>query len=233
MKKRQEKLLKLIVKEYVKTAEPISSQYLSEKYNLDICPATIRLDMAELTESDYLLKPHTSSGRIPTEKAYRFFIRKISEPKLSQNTEKKIEKIFEKKEKENVAHDLGRFLSNTSKNVSLLFFGEEATWQGLSLLFSQPEFYDLHEVLDFTRAFENIFESLRGGIDMDFDDFFKEEDVKVFIGRDNPFFRNDDLSLVFSNWEEGSIGILGPTRMDYLRNIALIKKAKDLLNRSF
>jgi transcriptional regulator of heat shock response len=189
MEKRQEKLLKLIVKEYVKTAEPISSQYLSEKYNLDICSATIRLDMAELTEGGYLLKPHTSSGRVPTEKAYRFFIRKISEPKLSQNTEKKIEKIFEKKEKENVAHDLGRFLSSTSKNVSLLFFGEEATWQGLSLLFSQPEFYDLHEILDFTRAFEDIFESLRMGVEMDFDDFFEEEeenddDVKVFIGKE-------------------------------------------------
>lgn len=232
MNERQKKILKLIVKEYVKTAEPVSSQYLSGRYNLDISPATIRLDMVQLTEEGYLSQPHTSAGRVPTEKAYHFFIEEISEPKLPSLVEKNIEKIFANKEKEKKLEELGKFLSSTSKNVSLLFFQEAMIWQGLSMIFSQPEFYELGEVLEFTKAFEEIYDSIREGLFGD-QDFLKEEDIKVFIGKENPFVPTEDLSFVMGGWDEGLIGILGPRRMDYQRNIALIKKAKDLLQDSF
>jgi transcriptional regulator of heat shock response len=230
MNKRQEKLLKLIVKEYIKAAEPISSQYLSKKHDLGVCSATVRLDMAELTEEGYLLQPHTSSGRIPTEKAYHFVIENVSEPKLPSLVEEKIETIFSKKDKENTLEELGKFLSSVSKNVSLLMFQEAMIWQGLSLIFSQPEFYDMEEVLDFTKAFEEVYCGFRERLSGAEEDLFeKGEEIKVFIGKENPFAPVDDLSLVMSGLDEGIIGILGPRRMDYQKNIALVKKAKDLL----
>jgi heat-inducible transcriptional repressor len=234
MNKRQEKILKLVVKEYIKTAEPVSSQYLTEKYNLDVSSATIRSDMVDLTEEGYLLQPHTSAGRVPTEKAYHFFIKEISEPKLPSPVEKKIEKIFLENKKDNTLEELGKFLSLVSKNVSLLFFQEAMIWQGLSLIFSQPEFYELNEVLEFTKAFEEIYDSLRDNL-FETEDFFQDskEDIKVFIGKENPFVPVEDLSLVMGGWDEGIIGILGPRRMDYYRNIALIKKAKKLIQDSF
>ena len=230
MNKRQEKLLNIIVKEYIKAAEPISSQYLSKKHDLGVCSATVRLDMAKLTEEGYLSQPYTSAGRIPTEKAYHFVIENISEPKLPSLIEKKIENIFSKKDKENTLEELGKFLSLVSKNVSLLMFQEAMIWQGLSLIFSQPEFYEMDEVLDFTKAFEEIYGGFRERLFGAEDNLFEGgEDVKVFIGKENPFVPVDDLSLVMSDWEKGIIGILGPRRMDYQKNIALIKKAKDLL----
>lgn len=71
---RQEKILNSLIKEYIDRAEPISSDLLKEKSNLDISPATIRNDLQELTKQGYIEQPHTSAGRVPTEKGYRFFI---------------------------------------------------------------------------------------------------------------------------------------------------------------
>lgn len=72
--KRQEKILDLLIKEYIDKAEPISSELLKKKSGLDVSPATIRNDLQELTEMGYINQPHTSAGRIPTEKGYRYFI---------------------------------------------------------------------------------------------------------------------------------------------------------------
>ena len=75
--RRQEQLLNALIQEYISTAEPVGSIHLKKSINLDVCPATIRNDLQELTEAGYIAQPHTSAGRIPTEKAYRFFVEKI------------------------------------------------------------------------------------------------------------------------------------------------------------
>lgn len=72
MTDRQQKILKLIVKEYIDSPKPVSSQVLAR--NLGLSSATLRNEMMELEKTGYLNQPHTSAGRIPTEKAYRFFI---------------------------------------------------------------------------------------------------------------------------------------------------------------
>ena len=73
MEKRPALILKLLTEEYIKTAMPVASQTLVEKYGLDFSPATVRNDLAELEEGGYIQQPHTSAGRIPTELAYRYF----------------------------------------------------------------------------------------------------------------------------------------------------------------
>lgn len=74
---RQEKLLDFLIKEYISTAEPVSSLALKKVTDLDVCGATIRNDLQELTKQGYIEQPHTSAGRIPTKKAYRHFAEKI------------------------------------------------------------------------------------------------------------------------------------------------------------
>ncbi len=219
-----------IVKEYVRTAESVSSQVLYKKYNFNASSATLRLDMAELTERGYLIQPHTSAGRIPTEKGYHFYIQKISSPKLPINIESQLEKVFEHERKEDVLNELGRMLSIVSRNVSFLFFEESLIWQGLSFLFSQPEFYSREEVLEFAKIYDEFKDRLIE-LEQFLDDY--EQDIKVLIGKENPLLPSKDLSFIFGEWEEGLIGILGPRRMDYRKNIALIKKAKDLLDKNF
>lgn len=71
---RQKTLLLLIIRDYIEAAQPIGSKRLAEHYNISLSPATIRNEMAALTEMGYLRQPHTSAGRVPTEDGYRYFV---------------------------------------------------------------------------------------------------------------------------------------------------------------
>jgi heat-inducible transcriptional repressor len=75
--RRQKLILTLIIHDYIETAQPVGSQSLLERYNLDVSSATVRNAMSELTESGYLRQPHTSAGRVPTEEGYRYFVRQL------------------------------------------------------------------------------------------------------------------------------------------------------------
>ena len=97
MTERQEKILELIVKDYVKNSKPVSSKSLAQK-KFGVSSATLRNEMMELEGAGYLSQPHTSAGRIPTEKAYRFFIN-LSENKNEvpvRIDEQSSEDVFEK-----------------------------------------------------------------------------------------------------------------------------------------
>ena len=74
---RQEKLLNFLVKEYVDTAEPVGSLALKKISDLDVSAATIRNDLQELTKQGFIEQPHTSAGRIPTKKAYKYIADKL------------------------------------------------------------------------------------------------------------------------------------------------------------
>ena len=97
MTERQQKILELIVKDYVKNSKPVSSKLLTQK-KLGLSSATLRNEMMGLEQTGYLNQPHTSAGRIPTEKAYRFFIN-LSESKTevpAKIDEQSSEDVFEK-----------------------------------------------------------------------------------------------------------------------------------------
>jgi heat-inducible transcriptional repressor len=87
---RQKKLLLLIVRDYIDTAQPVGSQRLVEQYNLDMSSATIRNEMAALTEMGFLRQPHTSAGRVPSEDGYRYFVTQLMHqvelPEATQHT---------------------------------------------------------------------------------------------------------------------------------------------------
>jgi len=79
LNERKKKILEVIIRDYINTAEPVGSRTLSKRCNLGISPATIRNEMADLEELGYLIQPHTSSGRIPTQMAYRYYVDEIME----------------------------------------------------------------------------------------------------------------------------------------------------------
>lgn len=82
-------ILRLVVSDYINTATPISSKAISERYNLGVSPATIRNEMAVLEEQGYLTHPHTSAGRVPTEKGYRYFVEKLMGESHLSSTERR------------------------------------------------------------------------------------------------------------------------------------------------
>src|SRR5450756_2388209 len=77
---RQKNILTLVIHEYIRSAEPVGSMHIVENYRLDFSSATVRNELAELTEQGYLRQPHTSAGRVPTEEGYRYFVTHVVYP---------------------------------------------------------------------------------------------------------------------------------------------------------
>jgi heat-inducible transcriptional repressor len=87
-------VLRAIVEDFVSTNEPVGSKNLVDRHNLDVSPATIRNDMAVLEEQGYIVQPHTSAGRIPTDKGYRLFVDKLSAIKPFSAAERRAIETF-------------------------------------------------------------------------------------------------------------------------------------------
>ena len=87
-------VLRAIITDYVENSEPVGSKALVERYRLDVSPATIRNDMATLEEEGYLTQPHTSAGRIPTDKGYRLFVDRLTTVKPLSQPEKRAISTF-------------------------------------------------------------------------------------------------------------------------------------------
>lgn len=99
MTKRQKELLKYIVDEYILTAYPVGSKIIIDKYMNSISGATVRNDMAALEKMGYLEKNHTSSGRVPSNKAYKFYNNEFTESTIDENIKYKLRSIFENRKK--------------------------------------------------------------------------------------------------------------------------------------
>ncbi len=118
---REKMVVRYIVQEFIMNATPVGSKYLVKKYNLNLSPATVRNIMAELEELGYLWHPHTSAGRIPTDKGYRFYVDNLLEIKDLSNEEKEAIKriVQEKVEFEEILKDISKLIGKISKQLSV------------------------------------------------------------------------------------------------------------------
>ncbi|AKG42881.1 heat-inducible transcriptional repressor HrcA [Streptomyces sp. JH002] len=89
LSERRLEVLRAIVQDYVGTEEPVGSKALTERHNLQVSPATVRNDMAALEEEGYIAQPHTSAGRVPTDKGYRLFVDKLADVKPLTTAERR------------------------------------------------------------------------------------------------------------------------------------------------
>ena len=120
---RKQKVLRAIIDDYVKSAEPVGSRTLARKYDLGVSPATIRNEMADLEMLGYLEQIHTSSGRIPSSLGYRFYVNGLKEPPPVSEAEKElIHAWYQRKVKhiEEVFQETARLIGEVTHNVSLV-----------------------------------------------------------------------------------------------------------------
>lgn len=94
---RSDKILKLIVEEFIKTASPVSSKSLIDTFSLDLSSATIRSEMNALEKAGYLEKTHISSGRVPSSKGYRYYIDNLREKSVDEEFKYNLQTILEQK----------------------------------------------------------------------------------------------------------------------------------------
>lgn len=220
---RKKTILRTIIKEYIKNAQPVSSGILVEKCKLGVSPATIRNDMVELEEDGYIIQPHTSAGRIPTELAYELELEEISRDKKSLKEAELtlLDNLFSIEEggAKQTAKAIAE-LSNAA--VFWAFHKNDLYYTGLSNLFAQPEFKQSEIVYDVSVIIDHMEEII--------DDMFEKIDdgEQVLIGSKNPFgaFLSTVLVKYKKDKKSGVFGIMGPIRMDYAHNLALINYIK-------
>ena len=117
---RKQKILQAIIDEYIGTAEPVGSRAISKKNELGLSSATIRNEMADLEEMGYLIQPHTSSGRIPSDKGYRLYVDHLMEEKDREISEMK-DFVIEKTEKmEKVLKQAAKLLASNTNYATLV-----------------------------------------------------------------------------------------------------------------
>lgn len=114
---RKNRVLQAIVEDYVATAEPVGSRTIARKYSLGVSPATIRNEMADLEQMGYLEQPHTSAGRVPSDRGYRYYVDCLMETRrVDPSEEELIRRTFERKVREvdTLIRETARLLSETT-----------------------------------------------------------------------------------------------------------------------
>ena len=115
-------VLRAIVEDYVSTQEPVGSKALVERHRLGVSPATVRNDMAVLEEEGFITQPHTSAGRIPTDKGYRLFVDKLTTVKALSGAEKRAIATFLQGavDLDDVVHRSVRLLAQLTQQVAIV-----------------------------------------------------------------------------------------------------------------
>ncbi len=232
---RKEKVLKAIIQHFIGSAEPVGSKTVLVKYNLNVSPATIRNDMAALESEGLIAQPHTSAGRVPTEKGYRMYIEKLADykkaEKLAKANLKKIQQNFERDRVQQRVYDAVALLAQAIPNVSFASIPENRRtfYLGVSNMLKQPEF--INSPLQASHVMEILEEGtffLKTLDELEIDD-----EPRIFIGKENLLPQIDSCSLIVAKYAiedyEGYMGLLGPTRMPYAFNFATLKEVIKVL----
>ncbi len=232
---RQKSILEALVREYVAVAQPVSSGELVRKYRLPYSPATVRNELLELDRGGLIFQPHTSAGRVPTDKGYRFFIE--TSVAADDGKEKKIERAFSSlldiEDEFDFLRQTSRLLSQTSREFSMAgFLGRGLLYKsGLAEVLSGSEFADENAAQEFGEFADFLDDEIQG--------YFKSDDSAdpvVFIGEENPIREARNYTLMISRsrtpfGEEGIFAILGPRRMDYENNLTVLRVMRNIFNK--
>lgn len=209
----------------------MASKVVVDKYKFPLSSATIRNEMAALESEGYVVQPHTSAGRIPTEKGWKYYIENfLKDAPLSNEVKSNLAETFKQQgvSPENLVKNLAKGLASISQEAIFVGLGRDNFfYTGLSNLFRQPEFQKLDLVCHLSEVVDHLDEV----VSRMFDEVVESKQEKIMIGKENPF--DPECSAIVSCYQAsgekaGVFGILGPLRMNYALNISLIKYVKQL-----
>jgi len=226
---RQKTLLKKIIENFIKNAEPLASGFLAGKINEKVSSATVRSEMVALEHDGFVFQPHTSAGRIPTEKAYQFYVENYLDKARELNNQEAalLDEIKNQSGDDRLKiKNFAKAIAGMSHQGVMVTFSEcDNYYTGLANIFSQPEFQDKDLVINLSSVVEEL--------EKQFIELEKKElnEPEILIGKNNPL--GCDCSLIVFKYQlgklKGIIGLIGPMRMNYEKNYALIKESVKLL----
>lgn len=250
---RKDKIFEHIVESYIESAEPVGSRTLSKRCDLGLSPASIRNVMADLEEQGYLKQPHTSAGRVPTDKGYRYYVDRLMEKEELPEKEKKWirSELAKVKTVEGMADRVSKIISELTQNAAMIyirsvrrvsflnylleelvkaekltdFFEEESELfiEGAFRIFEQPEFQSAPKIRLLLQAFDE-----KDNFVHILSNDLAAEGVHVHIGSENSVDQLEDVSLVVKDCcigqtPIGGVAVVGPTRMKYAKVVAVVE----------
>jgi heat-inducible transcriptional repressor len=222
------------VSAYIQTGEPVSSQKLARDFNLS--PASMRLALAELEDEGYLFHPHTSAGKVPTDKGYRYYVDFLmAQSQLPDDQKSNILSQYRSRRGslEQILENTSEILAGLTHYTAIVSFSEwedKIFYKGLSNIFQHPEFHDLQKLALLVGLLEEKKKLL---------EILNQEspgELRVYIGTEiaAPVI-GDVCSLVVSNYhsgkkQKGKIAVLGPRRMSYGQTVSALEFVSRTLN---
>lgn len=257
---RNDRILDLIVKSYIETAEPVGSRTISRNLELSLSPASIRNVMADLEEQGLLKQPHTSAGRVPTDRGYRYWVDSLMEPEELSDGERGLiqEELLRVRTIEALAERICRVISELTGNAVVVYLKSlkrvsflshildeliearrlaefledepELFIDGAARVFEQPEFQDIAKMRALLHMFDEKASFLRALLSEPEDDT-----VHVHIGHENTINSLEDVSLVTKDCHLGrtaigGVAVVGPTRMRYPKVVAVVNYVADTVS---
>lgn len=229
MTERQSAILAAIIEQYAEVATPVGSVILAKLFN--VSSATIRSEMVRLEEMGLIMQPHTSAGRVPTDKGYRVYVNRINEAYDMgvADTTRHLDRSARAIEARVGTHG-GRAdrairtavdsLVDLTQNLGIATIGDELYMNGIGNLFSHPEFMTGDHVQSVARLLDNLEPWLKEAA--------PNEPLNVYIGSENPIGRTSGATLIISRFrspysDRSYIGVLGPTRQSYEKVMRLVR----------
>ena len=255
---RARQVLVMAVEQYIQTHRPVASASLAERADVDVSPATIRNIFFELEEAGYLTHPHTSAGRVPTDRGYRLYVDEIlRRRRLEVGAPARRRGVFHARGRrlDDVMVETCRLLSARSRYTGFVttprpeepMDHRQVYLDGTEHILGESEFLDLetvrawlHLVEQPRRLGEPLAERLLRTADEASDRVHggtpDAGQITVLIGHENPLRAMRDFSVVGTAYRlgggaRGVLGVIGPRPMRYSHVIALVGGIRDVLSR--
>ena len=257
---RNDRVLDLIIKSYIESAEPVGSRTISRRSELGLSPASIRNVMADLEEQGLLKQPHTSAGRVPTDQGYRYWVDSLMEPEQLSPQEQDLirQELAKVRTIEAMAERICKLISELTGNAVVVYLKSlkrvsfvnqlleelaraqkladfleeepELFIDGTSLVFEQPEFQDIAKMRALLRMFDEKISFLEALLHEP-----DTEHVHVRIGHENSISSLGEVSLVTKDCHMGrsaigGVAVVGPTRMRYPKVVSVVDYVADTVS---
>lgn len=241
---RQNNILRGVIETHIETTQPVGSRSIVEKYAISFSPATIRYEMGALEEMGYLTHRHTSSGRLPTDHGYRYYLDHTAfdawvGESLDRLGQELVPAAGEGRLEEFLDH-VSALVSSLSREIALTLMPMDRpaderparvklSLQGLSHMLEKPEFQDVRKIRNLLEMLEEKVALMQWVLT-----HAESDRVSVSVGREHENEALEDCAIVTARYgagtdRQGVIAVLGPRRMAYRQIIPLVSRVAALV----
>lgn len=229
---RQIQILRSVIEEFIKSAEPVGSDTIDRRFNIGVSPATIRNEMVQLTKQGYLKKAHSSSGRVPTPQALKLYINelmKMKELTVADEVAAKEQVWKNRRELNHLLRQIAVVLAQRTKALGISIIDDDELYHaGYANLLAMPEFEDIHVIKKVLEMIEEL-----QMLEQVFSFGANENQIKVVYGQELGNKYLAPVGIIHTSFEVAGhqcrVAVVGSNRFDYPYVIPFMKYVRELV----